>query len=242
MNHFIYFFEFIWLIFTIINPWKRLSNILFSLFSNILFWISDLHIGFLIFNLHNALLCQRTTCIRTKHWLKHHVEFISTFVKTNIINVTVQFAQGTDTIWSPSSETINQSFTLFMKVKCNYSVDSFIILWITSTFGFCSYYYNCCDVLYFKHFLQLNWLNKVITVQLIIFLNHQSVQGQFSAQYSGEKLMCGGSTSKITTNFKFVCDKNAFWNNTNDLYHGGAKVYPTNLHNSTFNNQTCEVY
>ena len=53
--------------------------------------------------------------------------------------------------------------------------------------------------------------------------------------------MCGSGTAHIKTSLTFVCDESAFWNNTNDLYHGGARVHPTNLGNSTFNNATCEV-
>ena len=67
-------------------------------------------------------------------------------------------------------------------------------------------------------------------------------KGQFVARYTGERLMCGTGTAQVKTSFKFVCNTTAFWNNTNDLYHGGSKVLPTNLWNSTFNNQTCEVY
>ena len=64
---------------------------------------------------------------------------------------------------------------------------------------------------------------------------------QFTAAYKGEKLMCGSGTAQVKTSLSFKCDESAFWNNTNDLYHGGAKVHPNNLWNSTFDNATCQV-
>jgi hypothetical protein len=46
---------------------------------------------------------------------------------------------------------------------------------------------------------------------------------------------------EITTSFRFVCNKTAFWNITNTNFHGGSIVPAGRVLNSTFDNQTCQV-
>eukprot|EP00111_Clytia_hemisphaerica_P009072 TCONS_00026598-protein len=70
---------------------------------------------------------------------------------------------------------------------------------------------------------------------------HEGKQ-QFSAIYTGEKIMCGAlqHPMNVQTRFNFICNKTAFWNQTNALYHGGSIVPPGRLINATFNNITCQ--